>query len=73
MFKFERADASGEDSLVESGVGSSASLANTPANRNKLDEHTAEGKRLIRDEILRIVTSLSSVVASRAHQEELVK
>ncbi|XP_078353189.1 rapamycin-insensitive companion of mTOR-like isoform X2 [Oculina patagonica] len=71
--KFERADASGEDSLVESGAGSAVSLTNTPANKTKLDEHTTEGKRLIRDEILRIVTSLSSVVASRAHQEELVK
>lgn len=45
----------------------------TPANKDKLDEHTPDGKRLIRDEILRLVTSLSSVVASKSHQEELAK
>ena len=43
------------------------------AKGTKLDENTTEGKRLFRAEILRIVTSLSSVVASRAHQEELMK
>ncbi|KAJ7386356.1 hypothetical protein OS493_008477 [Desmophyllum pertusum] len=71
--KFERADSSSESSFVQSASASSVSLTNTPKNRNKLEEHTAEGKLLIRNEILRIVTSLSSIVASRAHQEELVK
>lgn len=73
LFKFERADAIVENSEVESGVDSPVSLTNTPVNKNKLDEHTTEGKRLIRAEILRLVASLSSVVASRAHQEELAK
>lgn len=72
-FKFERADATVECSLAESESSTSVSLTNTPVNKSKLDEHSKEGKRLIRDEILRIVASLSSVVASRAHQEELVK
>lgn len=69
--KFERADAMGECSLAESESSSSVSSSSTPVNKSKLDEHTKEGKRLIRDEILRIVASLSSVVASRSHQESL--
>ena len=73
LLKFESADVTGECSLAESESSSFASLTNTPVNKSKLDEHSKEGKRLIRDEILRIVASLSSVVASRSHQEELVK
>jgi len=72
--KFENTDSAGESSSMASTIQSSMSVTNnTPTNKNKLDEHTPEGKRMIRDEILRLVASLSSVVASRSHQEELVK
>ena len=74
LFKFESTESAGEPSYMESSTQSSVSIiSNTPANKKKLDEHTPEGKRLIRDEILRLVASLSSVVASRSHQEELAK
>ena len=74
LFKFEYSDSAGESSFAASTCESTVSVVNnTPANKNKLDEHTPEGKRMIRDEVLRLVTSLSSVVASRSHQEELVK
>lgn len=73
-FKFENADSAGESSFTSCASTSTVSVTNnTAANKNKLDEHTPEGRRMIRAEILRLVASLSSVVASRSHQEELVK
>lgn len=60
-------------SFAKSESDSSVTATSMLAKGSKLDENTTEGKRLFRAEILRIVMSLSSVVASRAHQEELMK
>lgn len=60
-------------SFAKSESDSSVTATSLLAKGSKVDENTTEGKRLFRAEILRIVASLSSVVASRAHQEELNK
>ncbi|XP_068727211.1 rapamycin-insensitive companion of mTOR-like isoform X1 [Montipora capricornis] len=73
--KFESQDSFGDSSSTASTNGSAVSvIENTPGlSKDKLAEFSPDGKRMIRDEILRLVASLNSVVASRSHQEELVK
>jgi len=74
LLKFENTDSASESSYIASTADSTLSVTNhTHVNKSKLDENTPEGKRMIRDEILRLVASLSSVVGSRSHQEELSK
>lgn len=73
QFKGESVNSAVAFSFTKSESDSSVRATSMLAKGTKLDENTTEGKRLFRAEILRIVTSLSSVVASRAHQEELMK
>lgn len=62
MLKFECVDVIGECFLVELESSLFVSLINMLVNKSKFDEYIKEGKRLICDEILRIVVFLSSVV-----------
>lgn len=72
--KFENQDSCGDSSSTASTNSSAVSvIENKPGIKDRLDESTPMGKRMIRNEILRLVASLNSVVASRSHQEELVK